>query len=177
MENGKCLLVTWHRLQRPGPQTLSIKSGLHPWKNITWCWLDGPFYTRSRAENASIKWPDRATSLNKPNRCRLYHFVRALEQRMPLPGYTHEKTPADVGWTTYTRSRAENASIKWPDRVTPLKKLQPMLVGPLYTCSRAENASIRVARLKKTAIDVVIFILYILYTYIYIYFISKCIYI
>ena len=30
----------------------------------------------------------------------------------------------------YTRSRAENASIKWPDRVTPLKKHQSMLVGP-----------------------------------------------
>ena len=89
---------------------------------------------------------------------------------MPLPGYTHEKTPADVGWTTYTRSRAENVSIKWPDRVTPLKKLQPMLVGPLYTCSRAKNASIRVARLKKNPNRCCyLYIIYFIYTYIYIY--------
>jgi hypothetical protein len=97
--------------------------------------------------------------------------------KVAWPSYIPEQTQPMSVVPLCTRSRAENASIKWPDRVTPLKKLQPMLVGPLYTCSRAENASIRVARLKKTAIDVVIFILYILYTYIYIYFISKCIYI
>ena len=43
----------------------------------------------------------------------------------------------------FIRFRAENASIKWPVRVTPLKKHHAMLVGAVYTRSQAENASIR----------------------------------
>jgi len=42
------------------------------------------------------------------------------EHLYKVPGYTPEKDPIDVGWATlYTRSRAENASIKWLVRLHP----------------------------------------------------------
>ena len=59
---------------------------------------------------AEAEPPNRLTGLHpwkNTSRCWLDHFITAPEQ--------------------------ENASIKWPDQVTPLRKHQSMLNGPLYT--------------------------------------------
>ena len=89
---------------------------------------------RPSPQTVSIKWPVRVTPLKKPNRCWLDHFIPAPGKRTPLycdlsELHPQKKSQSKLVGPLYTRSRAENASIKWPVRVTPLKKHQPMLVA------------------------------------------------
>ena len=62
--------------------------------------------------------------------------------KVACPGYPWKNT-IDVGGPLYARSRAENASINWPGRATPLRKTQSMLVGPRSTRSPAKSTSIK----------------------------------
>ena len=128
-----------HFIPAPGKRTplYCDLSELHPQKKSQ-SKLVGPLYTRSRAENASIKWPVRVTPLKKhqpmlvarttlyplPSRERLY--------KVACLGYTPAKNQTDVGWTTLypLPSRERLYKVACPG-YTP-EKHQPMLVGPLY---------------------------------------------
>ena len=109
--------------------------------------LDWPLYTPSPpTENASIKWPVQV----KPWKNRIYVWLytpspnRECLYKVASPGKTHEKTESMLDWPLYTPSPpTENASIKWPVQVKPLKKQNLCWTGHFIPPPPTENASIK----------------------------------
>ena len=117
------------------------------------CWT-GHFTPPPPTENASIKWPVQVKPLKKTESMLDWPLYTTSPNRECLykaasPGKHLKKQ--NLCWTGhFIPPPTENASIKWPVEVKPLKKTESMLDWPLYTTSPNRECLYKVASPCKT---------------------------